>query len=358
MTTRMLRMVPAMALVLGMFSLPAMASAATEAGVMKVEDDASVFSAAGISKARGEFEAVPFKAPTHLYVYTVNKIPSDKQKDFDAVKGNSTTRTKFFQDWAKELAKSKDRKGDVFVLLYMTEKAYLPVVIADEDADVRGHFNDAEDTAVAGMFNEAMKTVHDEKLSGAAAHEKMDAALVKGTERVISVLKDRPAPVTGGKHNVNAAHSNTEKGSGIMGYVCIGLCVLLGAWLVIGLIRAFTGGGGGGGMGGGGYGGGGGGGFMSSMLGGMFGAAAGMYLYDQFSGHNSHNNDYGNSGSGNDYNSGGDANTGDGNYDGGSAGAGDGGGDWGDSGGGDVGGGGDWGGGGDVGGGDFGGGDW
>ena len=57
------------------------------------------------------------------------------------------------------------------------------------------------------------------------------------------------------------------------------------AWVVVAIFRAMSRGGnpGGGvpapGMGGGG--------FFSSLLGGMFGAAAGMWLYDQFSGHHS-----------------------------------------------------------------------
>ncbi len=40
--------------------------------------------------------------------------------------------------------------------------------------------------------------------------------------------------------------------SGLMGMVCIGLVVVLGIWMVIGLIRAFTGAGRGGSYGGGG----------------------------------------------------------------------------------------------------------
>src|SRR5207245_2649483 len=73
-------------------------------------------------------------------------------------------------------------------------------------------------------------------------------------------------------------------GSGIMGLICFGIVAALGIWLVIGLIRAFTGSMGGGGYGsGGGYGPvyGGGGGFMSGLMGGLFGAAAGSFLYDR-----------------------------------------------------------------------------
>ena len=76
-----------------------------------------------------------------------------------------------------------------------------------------------------------------------------------------------------------------------MEWLCPILIVVAIAWIVIGLIRSFTGAGrggpapgsyAGGGYGGGpgdGGGGGGGGGFMSSLVGGMFGAAAGNWMY-------------------------------------------------------------------------------
>jgi hypothetical protein len=50
--------------------------------------------------------------------------------------------------------------------------------------------------------------------------------------------------------------------------------LVLGIWLVIGLIRSFSGGGMGGGMGGGG--------FFPGLMGGLFGAMAGAWLYDSF----------------------------------------------------------------------------
>ncbi len=119
---------------------------------------------------------------------------------------------------------------------------------------------------------------------------------------------------------------------------------------------------------GGGYGrGGGGGGFFSGMLGGLGGALAGNWLYDQFSGRHGQMNtsdayspDSASPDTGGDAIVGGDDNGGQGeSWDGGTA---DAGGGWGDSGGGDWGGGGgggDWGGGGgDWGGGGGGGGDW
>ena len=89
----------------------------------------------------------------------------------------------------------------------------------------------------------------------------------------------------------------------ILAWVCTGLFVLVVLWVVIGIFRALFGRrpspgpmggpgmgggygqGGGYGGGGGGYGGGGGGGpgFFGTMMAGMFGAAAGSWLYDKFS---------------------------------------------------------------------------
>src|SRR5207248_4029772 len=76
---------------------------------------------------------------------------------------------------------------------------------------------------------------------------------------------------------------------GWVGWVCHAVVGLLVVWLIIGIIRGVSNrgapgygyGGGGGGYGGGG---GGGGGFCSSLLGGMFGAAAGMWMYSHFFG--------------------------------------------------------------------------
>ena len=107
------------------------------------------------------------------------------------------------------------------------------------------------------------------------------------TNDVIAQLKNTSAvPSRGERAGPPRPTPTAKKGGGtnIMSYVCIGLAVLLGIWLVVGLIRAFTGGGGvrrrvrrwrlGGG----------GGGFFPSLMGGLFGAAAGMYLYDSFMG--------------------------------------------------------------------------
>jgi uncharacterized protein len=336
----------------GLTATPIRAEKVPVHGVMKVDDKGGLFSTEGVTKAKDAFDGTEFKSTTHFFVYTVDSIPEGKKAAFDAAKKEADTRGRFFKDWAKDLARSKDRKGDVFVLLYHTDKNYFAAAVSDEQSDVHRHMTDKKLSEINAVFNRALKTLHDGKVAGDPAKKEMDAALMSATELVISDLKDTSAPEAGHKASGGNQVHNERKGSGVGGWICMILCILLGVWLVTALIRAFTGGGGG--YGGGGYGGGpgygGGGGFFTSLLGGMFGAAAGMWMYNNFFGGSSYNDAMAGDSYGND----GTADTGDGNYDGGGE-AGDGGGDWGDSGGGDAGGG-DWGGGDAGGGGDWGGG--
>ena len=183
-------------------------------------------------------------------------------------------------------------------------------------------------------------------------------------------VNNQPAQAPVQKKPAEAEAAQQGGGFNWGGILCIGIVVILGIWLLFGLIRSFTGGGGGGGgmAGGGGMGGGyggGGGGFLSGLMGGLFGAVAGNWMYDRFfHDHSSYGGGmepraYGNEGQAADGPR--DVSSSGGDFDDADAGGGDAGGgdfDAGDSGGGDFdgGGGGDFGGGGDTGGGDIGGG--
>lgn len=328
----------------------ALANKETFHGQMSVDDQAGLFSADGIKQATQAFDGTNFKATTHYTVVTRKGAPESKAKELEATKGDKTKAGRFFSGWAKEIYKDKRATG-VLTLIYVDGDKFFVKTVADEQVDVFRGFGDKAATALEEKF---IATVREAKSkTGADATTIRDSGLMSGAQYVIDHLKDTTVPDA--KHKVSTTTSGEKKGMGIGGWICLGLCVLLGIWVVIALIRALTGTGGGGGYGGGyggpGYGGGGGG-FFSSMLGGMFGAAAGMWMYNNFFG-GSHASDMSAGGSyGGD--TGGTYDTGEGNVDTGSEGAG--GGDWGDSGGGDTGGGGDWGdsGGGDVGGG----GDW
>ncbi|HET6573554.1 MAG TPA: hypothetical protein VFG68_08130 [Fimbriiglobus sp.] len=334
------------------------AMAAETAGRMRVEDKAGAFTPDGIKKAEEAFADTSFRSPTHFTVVTVGEIPAARKRDFDAVAKDPEQRGRFFESWARELADAHPDKG-VFVLMFVGEKRYIVRAVADKASDVYRHFTDADAHKLVEKLSAGCRRALGQPADQAKAER--DAALLDATGYVVAQLKDTSVPVVGERTRAASSDSNGNKGgTNILGYVCIGLAVLLGIWLVVGIIRAFTGGGGG--YGGGGYGGGfGGGGFFPSLMGGLFGAAAGMWLYDSFmGGHHSASASDAMGGYGGDT---GASDTGEGNYDEGAS-AGSEGGDWGDAGGGDAGGG-DWGGdaggdfgGGDFGGGDFGGGDW
>jgi uncharacterized protein len=336
----------------------------THLGELRVEDNAGAFTPDGREKAEKAFNATVFKSPTHFTVMTVGKIPAAKQADFDAAAKDKERRGRFFTEWARQEAKSQREKG-VFVLMFVDEKKYIVRAVADEATDVYRSFTDDDLRELVNKLSAGCQ----QALGKPAEQAKplRDAALMDATNYVIGQLKNTAVPQKrdgrGHVANDNREGARGVGGTSIMSWVCVGLVVLLGVWLVIGLIRAFTGGGygggGGGGYGGGGgggYGGGGGGGFFPSLLGGMFGAAAGMYLYDSFMGGH-HAASAGDAMGAGGYDNG-PVDTGEGNFDTGATGGAEGG-DWGDTGGGDAGGG-DWGGdagGGDFGGGDFGGGD-
>lgn len=345
-----------LAMLAGFAATPVYASKAADApGVMAVQDDAHLFTEAGINAAKDVFQATTFHGSVRFTVHTVKDIPASKKSDFDQVKNDRNQLSRFVADWARELARSDAGRPDVFVLILVNDKgAWQVKCVADRESSRFRNFEDQKANDVARKFGDGFRAVKEKLLTGEQAKEEMGKALLNATSLVVETFRDTSVPNS--KTAASTHDTNHKGGSNIMSYVCIGVCVLAGIWLVIGLIRAFTGGGmGGGGMGGGMGGYGGGGGFFSNLMGGMFGAMAGMWMYNNlFGGHDYHNDAMAGDNYGNET-----GDTGDGNYDDGAAatdgdwgdGGGSGGGDWG----GDAGGGGDWGGGG----GDFGGGgDW
>jgi hypothetical protein len=317
----------------GLLAVPAFAEskpAAKKAGVLHVygNADTKLFSDDGVKRAESAMRGTQFEGGMTLTVDTYPKIPDDMKGSY-----NEGDKARFFNNWAKKRAGDDKAKG-VYVLICRSP-GYVEVIASNTTRE-RG-FGDQDKDVVRDTFLNAFKDAAKAKQEGKSDAEVVkirDEALVSAVSFVANDLQDTHLPASAS----TKSDSKKAGGMGVGGWICLGLCILLGVWLVIGVIRALTGGGGGGGYGGGG----GGGGFGSSLLGGLFGAMAGMWLYNSmFGGHH----DMGGS----------DAYAGDG---GGDAAAGDDGDFSGDSGSGgsyDDGGGDFGGGGGDFGGGDFGG---
>jgi uncharacterized protein len=344
--------------------------------VRHVQDDAHLFSKEAISDANAVIAKIHDRHKKDLFIETVKEGPKEK-----------ADRPKWSRDRFNEY------KLDGVYVVFCKEPHFFR--IEDGNKTRATGFFGAEDVKELERIikekqtnDEMLKRIANFVLDTMDQHapkKKADAPVV---QKQAPVVNNDPPPVV----HRNAPDTGMPAW---VGWVCIGVAVLAVIWIIFAIIRAVTGmmgGGGGYGYGGGGgMMGGGGGGFFTGMLGGLFGAMAGMWIYNNmFGGHATYgadggvnwgggnqggggDTDTGASGGGDDWGGGqgddaADAGGGKGGDDGGDGGGkggdddgGGGGGDWGGDaggGGGDAGGGGggDWGGGGDAGGGDFGGG--
>jgi TPM domain len=357
--------------------LPAMAHAI----VPQVRDNGKFFDTQTVAKANALIKKIEEKYKKDVAVETYGEISDEVAKRFQYDPKN---RSAFYERWVDYLAEGSTINGVVVLIVKDQHNKNITHIEVGVGRDTqRKAFTLANRNELVSILKDGFKQPNQALLDGLRFIE----------DTLAAHIAREPAPVAG----QNPAHSapahqavHDNGGSNILGWVCIGLCVLAAIWLVMALFRAMSGGVGRGGYAGGpgyggGVGGGGGGGFMSGMLGGLFGAVAGNWIYNNMFGGGGHQSSWGASNAyGNDLASpakddfgpsdqgqgfsstGGDVDDGGGGGGGGDVDSGDaggGGGDWG--GGGDGGGGGgDWGGGGGDwgggGGGDFGGGggDW
>ena len=333
-------------------ALPALLVATSGlATAAEIKDTAGLFSPEAVKKAESELDRLVREYTVPIRVETMESLNGSN-----------------IDDVLKQHAKAVDAHG-----------LYILIAKKERKTEV------GESLSYAKYLTRPRTLAIREAINREFAKKDFDAGLLKGIDKMDSTLSEaraeaggslRPTAPAGRRAQAPAPVGRAVPGRpssfGGMGMLLsIGLG-LLAVFIVIRLLGAlFSRGQGGyagnqramgpGGMGGGpgygpgyGGGGGGGGGFMSSMFGGIGGALAGNWLYDQFSGRHH------------------DSSVGQSNYDPGVGASeapanddfttpGDGGGDWGGGGGDAAGGGGDWGGGDAGGGGDWGGGgggDW
>ncbi len=176
---------------------------------------------------------------------------------------------RMFEAWTLQQARQQ-RVNGIYILL-SKEPAHLQVIIGNETQRT--------------LFTTKDRSVLLEVMLGKLRAKQPDEALLQGVSAIASAMKshglDRAQPP--GTNPVAAEKEESDPWSWVL---AAGLGFLV-AWLVVGLMRSMFN------RGAAGTSPGSGGGFMTSLLGGMFGAAAGMWLYDQFSGHSSSDGDRG-----------------------------------------------------------------
>ena len=283
-----------------------------------IRDTAAFFSEPSKAEAGRNITELGRRFRKDLVIETFREIPEAVRQGVNLQDKPAVNR--MFEQWTVQQAKQL-RVNGIYILL-TKEPAHLQVVVG----------NETQNNAFTLKDRDALTSLVLARLRA----KQNDEALLDGVNFVTTTMashaaaRTRPVPVT------TAPASRSESPSGLSTILVV-LLVLAVVWLVVGVFRAMSrsgnaaAGAGGGAVSGGG-------GFLSSLVGGMFGAAAGMWLYDQFSGNHGSawgaNQDQGSSGEGSfsgrdsDYSSSGS------DFSGGDSGGGDSGG--GDSGGGDF----------------------
>ena len=269
--------------------LPALLASAMigAASAGEIRDKASLFSGETVQKSLTELDRLEKEYEVPVTIETIETLSGETIGDVTA-----------------KHAQAVNAKG-VYILIAKKEGK----ILAEASRDYRKFLTRSKFQSIDDAFTDSFKK-HD-----------FDAGLTQGVAKLGSVLSDakteaggtiRQAPVTRTRKGGAAAPARQAPANkpawGGFSLMSIILSIL-GVWLVIRLLSGLMGmmrgnsyggggmmggrggpgyGGGGPGYGGGGYGGApaGGGGFMSSMFGGIGGALAGNYLYDQFSGRN------------------------------------------------------------------------
>jgi hypothetical protein len=268
-----------------------------------VRDNAQIFTQDAVDTANRDMKKMEHDHNKQLVVETFAAVPDDQK---DALKQNPKT---FFRDWLASRFKALNVNG-VYVLICMDPK-HLEVG-ADRLTMSRGDFTQEDVNSLRKQIQSSLKDKdYDAALSGAME------TVERTYKENITAANGRNAAThqpTGGGYPPSYAPpryqppvynnpGNSSGGSGALGLTFGGLlCMIVGAIIIVSLIRSIFRGGSGGGFGGGGYypgnqggnfgggygygggygGGGGGSGFGRGFLGGLLGGAVGSYAENRF----------------------------------------------------------------------------
>lgn len=195
-----------------------------------------------------------------VVIETFQEIPADAKGG--AIFADKAATNQFFEQWAAKQAREQNVNG-IYILL-VKQPAHLQAVVGNQT--LKQAFTSADrDTLVSTMLTRLRARQN-------------DSALLEGVNFAAATMRAHATGTTRGE----ARPAGQESSTGWILPLLIGGVVL---WLVFGLLRSLLGGGANPagmpqGVGGSGFG--------RSLLGGLFGAAAGMWMYDQFFGSHGH----------------------------------------------------------------------
>ncbi len=226
-----------------------------------IEDNAAFFSDTAKAEAARDVEVMGRSTNKDLVVETFLEIPDEFKRDANLA--DKVVIARLCERWAVRQAKAKGVNG-VYIML-VKAPAHLEVVVGNDTQ--KQAFTLADRDALVGI------------MLGKLRAKQFDAALLSGVKFVSSTMRSHLAggAQTSSPQPRRVMESSASSSPSILS-ILLGVGVV---WIVIGIIRAlFRAGSGASTMSPAS----GGGGFLSSLMGGMFGAAAGMWMYNQFSG--------------------------------------------------------------------------
>jgi len=256
-----------------------------------VVDDGGFFSPEAVAAANDALRAVEKKTGHTVRIETHATVPDGKAGAVSKMTGPN--REKFFSNWLHDRAEAVKSRG--LIVLICKEPAHLRLWVATPLQN-------------AGLDAIQARQIQAQLLAGFKAHE-YDKTLKESVTQITTVLEglsvaksSEVAPAAPVHHPTNQQpqphHQQPRANSvGFGGLFTVLAIVLIGVLVFSWITRMFSGASGyaqnpsGYGPGYGpapGYGGGG---FMRGLAGGIFGAMAGNWLYDQFSGHRTYGGD-------------------------------------------------------------------
>jgi uncharacterized membrane protein YgcG len=201
-----------------------------------IKDDAKFFSDKARTEADAKIKEIYRDFHKDLFIETLPSVPPDKAKDVNLK--DRSARERFFEEWARERFRNAGVNG-IYVLI-CKDPPHIQVEVGNETREKAFTVKDRDELAKI-LLSRFREKKYDEGLREAvdfvAARLKANGVRA-GTRRAEGDRRRAAAPpaaVPGG-HNRGGSLMD-----GIGGWICIGLVVLAGVWLLVGLFRALTG---------------------------------------------------------------------------------------------------------------------
>lgn len=268
-----------------------LALAGTVSAAEHIHDEAGLFSRETVSAAERQIAALERQHRHGVTIETFETVSAGRRAEFE--KMSASEKNRFYSEWLEQRAR-KQRAEGLFILV-TKEPRHVQVGVSSR-LRAAGFTDAAKQDVLQTLLADFKENRYDSGLTAALEKVERRYAQLHSVSPTTRPVGSRPA----------AAPGPTQRASGwSVGTWLIIAAVIIGGMMLLSRLGRSTPAsyGPGGGTGYPSAGPGGGGGFLGNMMGGLFGAMAGNWLYDSFSGRSAHAGDQSSAGPPRDYNS-------------------------------------------------------